>query len=101
MPQSKRVFRLTPKAVADLEDIWSYTAQQWSPEQAEEYHASLLSAITGLSEGKLVWQQADHIRLGYLKFRVQSHVIFFKITALHLDVIRILHKSMDFGAHLG
>lgn len=100
MPQIKRLCRLTPKAIADLEAIWDYTAQQWSLEQAEEYHASLIRAIEGLASGNLVWQQASHIRPGYLKFQVHSHVVFFKISALYLDVIRILHKSMDFSAHL-
>lgn len=30
-------YRLTPKAEADLEDIWFYTAESWSPAQADRY----------------------------------------------------------------
>ena len=30
-------YRLSPAAEADLENIWDFTAQQWSPDQAESY----------------------------------------------------------------
>lgn len=34
---SLTTFRLTPAAQNDLEDIWLYTAQQWSFQQADRY----------------------------------------------------------------
>ncbi|WP_415156916.1 type II toxin-antitoxin system RelE/ParE family toxin [Maritalea sp.] len=38
MPTDKPThYRLTPKAVDDLEGIWEYTAKQWSLAQADIY----------------------------------------------------------------
>ena len=30
-------YRLTNKAVADLSDIWNYTCETWSEQQADKY----------------------------------------------------------------
>ncbi len=99
MASNRRQYRLTPKALADLEDIWSYTCQQWSSEQAEKYHNDIIKAIEALSQGAVVWQKADHVRPGYLKYRVASHILFFTISDDFLDVIRILHMRMDVPHH--
>jgi toxin ParE1/3/4 len=41
------------------------------------------------------------IRAGYLKYAVGLHFLFYRLTADHLDVVRILHQRMDISAHLG
>ncbi|WP_323122551.1 type II toxin-antitoxin system RelE/ParE family toxin, partial [Burkholderia alba] len=41
MRAKARAVRLTPLAEADLEDIWTYTFEQWSLEQAERYVGDL------------------------------------------------------------
>ncbi|WP_369984046.1 type II toxin-antitoxin system RelE/ParE family toxin [Sinorhizobium fredii] len=40
--------RLTPRARADLEDIWQYTAETWSVEQADRYIESLSGTFEAL-----------------------------------------------------
>ncbi|WP_354317614.1 type II toxin-antitoxin system RelE/ParE family toxin [Sinorhizobium fredii] len=40
--------RLTPRARADLEDIWQYAAETWSVEQADRYIESLSGTLEGL-----------------------------------------------------
>lgn len=35
----------SPLAEADLEDIWLYTAQRWSTEQAVTYTTELIGAV--------------------------------------------------------
>jgi plasmid stabilization system protein ParE len=45
MPAHNRVLRLTPLAEADLEDIWRYTFDRWSLEQANQYHNDLVATM--------------------------------------------------------
>jgi toxin ParE1/3/4 len=61
-------YRLTPAAEHDLEDIWTYTTEQWSIEQAERYTDELTEALTRLAESPtgLQSQTCDYIRQGYL-----------------------------------
>lgn len=48
----------------------------------------------------LVWEKADHIFPGYFKYKVGAHIIFFREVEDCLEIIRILHGSMDIQARL-
>jgi toxin ParE1/3/4 len=37
-------FKLTNKAIADLANIWNYTFDTWSENQADKYYEMLISA---------------------------------------------------------
>lgn len=86
-------------AESDLEGIWLYTFRQWSLEQADDYHQSIMKAVEGLASGRNVWQKSN-VWEGYWKYPVGRHVIFFRNPAGFLDVIRILHEEMDINQHL-
>ena len=38
-------YHLTKKAFEDLSDIWTYTYDNWSEEQADKYYSILISTI--------------------------------------------------------
>lgn len=99
MPSERRSYRLSPLAVADLENIWLYTFERWSLEQADRYHYDLIDAIEALASGLKVGRSAD-VREGYLKYAVGQHFVFFQQSESRLDVIRILHRRMDVERHL-
>jgi len=42
-------YRISQKAVADLDGIWKYTAETWSEEQADRYYVTLQSTIISSS----------------------------------------------------
>lgn len=52
-------YRLSPMAVMDLEEIWLYTAKNWSIEQADSYHKRLVAAFDGLATGIKHGRPAD------------------------------------------
>ena len=87
-------FRLSPRAVTDLEEIWLYTLQSWSPEQADSYYYAIMAAVAALADGAKTGRAVD-IRDGYFKFAVGSHFVFYRKADSGLDVIRILHQRID------
>ena len=95
-----RRLRLTPAARRDLDEIWAYTEANWGPTQAERYLRLLQATCADLASGHRHAQAAGHIRQGYFRAAVQSHVVFFKTSSGFLDVIRILHRRMDVTRHL-
>ncbi len=99
MGNSNRVYRLSPLAEADLEEIWLYTFRHWSLEQSDEYCGNIITAIEGLVSGRNVAQRTD-VRDGYWKYKVGMHVVYFRHSDGYLDVIRILHGRMDVDMHL-
>jgi toxin ParE1/3/4 len=98
MENKNRMHRLSPQAAADLEEIWLYTFGQWSLEQADEYHRGIMTAIEAWAPGSEHGRQSD-VRDGYWKYHVGLHIVYFRCSDDHLDVIRILHERMDVDAH--
>lgn len=92
--------RFTPRARADVDNIWTYTSQRWSEDQAETYLLAIDQALSLLQTNPRLGRKADEIAEGLLKFPVVSHVIYYRLGPGTLNVIRILHKSMDVERHL-
>lgn len=89
----------SPAALADLDAIWDYTADQWSADQADKYVDDIFEACEDLSAGRKSGRRVE-IRPDYLKFGVGSHLVFYRERSKKLEVIRILHARMDTGRHL-
>ncbi len=92
-------YRLSPLAESDLEDIWLYTFEQWSVKQADSYYNEIIAVIEQLASGRRNGRYTE-IRRGYLQCRAGRHLIFFRHLDEEIEVIRILHHSMDFERHL-
>lgn len=91
---------LSPRARADLEDIWAYGEGRWGFAQAEAYLRQLQRSIDTLAADPRRGRPCDDIRPGYAKFSVGSHVLFFRSSGDQIDIVRILHQRMDFDRHL-
>lgn len=92
---------LSPKAKADLSDVWDYTFSELGVEQAEKYIRELWATMQEQSRDLTKSVDIGDVRKGYRKVRSGSHVIFFKVTRDGaVDVVRILHQKMDFDRHL-
>ena len=91
---------LSPGARLDLSAIWDYTLSQWGVDQAEKYVRDLSLAMEQAASDPAKSVDIGDVRTGYRKLRSGSHVIFFKITDAGIDVVRILHKRMDFDRQL-
>lgn len=92
-------YRLTPKAEADLEEIWLYTQRHWSATQADKYIREFLQVFAELAGGTRQARKCD-VRDGYFKIAVGAHVIYFRQVADAVEVVRILHGRMDVNRHL-
>ena len=92
---------LSPRAKADLDDIWDYTERNWGAEQAKAYIRLIGAAIQTVATSPARGKACDHIREGYWKYPAGSHVVFFRLTDGGINVVRILHRRMDFDRHLG
>jgi toxin ParE1/3/4 len=90
---------LSRQAKADLDDIWQYTAKTWNEDQAEAYMRSLDAAFQMLVAHPKLGRSIEDIREGYFKFPVASHMLIFRINKQTVEIIRILHKSMDVERH--
>ncbi len=94
-------FTLTKKAKADLKEIAHYTQCQWGRDQRDKYLAMLDSCFHQLAANPFMGKDCSHIRSGYRKNTVGSHVIFYRQTSVDIiEIVRVLHGSMDIERRL-
>ncbi|HXO70568.1 MAG TPA: type II toxin-antitoxin system RelE/ParE family toxin [Bradyrhizobium sp.] len=91
---------LSPRARKDIDDICEYTVEHSNVEQAEIYLRQIQRAIETVAADPKIARACDDIRPGYWKYPAGSHVLFFRITAKGINVVRILHSKMDFERHI-
>lgn len=94
-------YSLTHKAVADLSEIWNYTFDRWSENQADKYYKMLLEKCDELALnpelGKSYFMVFDQL----LGFKAGRHIIFYQsIEKDKIEIIRILHEQMDLKQRL-
>jgi toxin ParE1/3/4 len=88
-------FVISKKAVADLEEIWLYTVEKWSVQQADRYYNLIIDEINYICKNINAGKSMEHVRKGYRASKVKSHLIFYRVLNDTIEVIRILHERMD------
>ena len=87
---------ISEKAVEDLNNIWIYTAENWSVEQANRYYKLIIDEIDFVAENFETMLDFRSIRKDYRYSKVKSHLIFCKqVENTEMEVVRILHEKMD------
>ena len=95
-----RRLEFTPRARRDIEDIWNHSLERFGFEKAESYLRDLQRAAETVAEDPRRGRACDDIRVGYRKFSVGAHVLFFRASESGIVIVRILHQRMDFERHL-
>ena len=85
-------YALSPAARADIGEIWDYTVRHWGEAQAERYTRNIRDACEALGDGTLSGRSAEDIRAGYRRTAVGSHVMFYRVHADVVEIIRILRR---------
>jgi toxin ParE1/3/4 len=94
-------YRISNKAIEDLEGIWVYTYKNWSVQQADRYYKLIIDEIEFVAKNFYSGKSMEHIKEGYRASLVKSHMIFYKIVnEEHIEIIRILHQMMDVESNL-
>lgn len=93
-------FYLTTKALKDLKDIALYTEEKWGIKQRNIYLDKMDKVFHKISKNPHRGKSCNHLRQGYFKLLIEKHIIFYKIDESEIEIIRILHQSMDISTHI-
>ena len=89
-------YKLTIKVTEDLREIWNYTVDTWSENQADQYYHMLLNSCQEIAGGKVKGKQYAGIYSGLLGIKSGKHIIFYRqMTVDRVEIARILHERMD------
>ena len=87
---------LTNKAVEDLAEIWNYTFDRWSEQQADNYYEMLISNCEEIANNPNFGKTYEGITPSLFGLKVNRHIIFYrKIKKDVVEITRILHGRMD------
>lgn len=87
---------ISEKAIEDLNNIWIYTAENWSVGLANRYYNLIVDEIEYVSENFETAKDFGTVRKNYKYSKVMSHLVFYKKTEnSEMEVVRILHERMD------
>ncbi len=91
---------ISKRAVSDLEEIWLYTFNTWSVEQADRYYSLIIDEIEYICRNIDSGKSMNFVRKGYRASKVKSHLIFYRVYNDTVEIIRILHERMDIDNRL-
>jgi toxin ParE1/3/4 len=98
---SKIKYRISKQAIKDLNDIWIYTFNKWSKEQADRYYDLIIGEIEFVADNYLIGKSVEQTRKNYRVTKIKSHLIFYrKAENENVEVVRILHQRMDIKKRL-
>jgi toxin ParE1/3/4 len=88
-------YKISVQASEDIENIWLYTFENWSLEQADRYINLIFDEIEYLADNPTSGKDFNHIRKNYRCSKVKSHIIFYRLADKqnYIEIIRVLHQK--------
>ena len=94
-------YRISKQAINDLNDIWVYTFNKWSKEQADRYYDLIIGEIEFIADNYLIGKSAEQTRKNYRVTKIKAHLIYYRKAENEIvEVVRILHQRMDIKERL-
>ena len=89
-------YKFTNKAVYDLTQIWNYTLNKWSEDQADRYYHMLLENCKAVANNPELGKNYSGVTENLFGFKAGRHIIFYRrIDDKEVEITRILHEQMD------
>ncbi|MDR7028951.1 type II toxin-antitoxin system RelE/ParE family toxin [Rhizobium rosettiformans] len=98
-PDSAR-YTLAPEALRDLENIWAYGAETWSPDQADCYLDELVQAFDRVARSPTLFRERLEFTPPVRIYPYRSHLIVYLGPGGQVTILRILGGRQDWQAVL-
>jgi len=91
---------IAPAAQNDLKDIYQYGLRQWGLAQSKKYLATIKNQFWLLTDQPLMGTERNELLPEVRSLPIESHTLFYRVTANTVEIIRILHGRQDPQRHL-
>ena len=89
-------FSFTNRALDDLIEIWDYTVEQWSENQAQTYYNLIMASCMDLANNPQLGKSYEIVTQNVLGYKCGQHIIFYReILKNEIEIARVLHGMMD------
>jgi toxin ParE1/3/4 len=90
-----RQYRLSPRALSDLDDIWRYTAETRSIEQADQYIDELVRMLATIAAMPTLARECSEFTPPVRIHPHEGRLIVYRIADDHVAILRLLGGRQD------
>jgi toxin ParE1/3/4 len=91
------LFRISPRARQDLEDIWLFIAQD-NLSAADRFNDLLLTKFKIIAHQPKIGRVREELGPNIRSFSAGNYIIFYRQLKKNVEIVRILHGSRDIEA---
>ncbi len=91
---------IAPAAKIDLKDIYQYGLRHWGQAQSDSYLENIKDQFWSLTEQPLMGIERPELLPGARSLPIESHTVFYRVTADTVEIIRVLHGRQNPQRHL-
>jgi len=94
-------YLLSPQAQQSLVQISQYTLDNFGERQKKSYLKMLRDRMRTAAKNPEKGRERGDIKLGYYSLQAEKHHIYYRIRDSHVEIIDVLHQSMEPKIHIG
>jgi toxin ParE1/3/4 len=91
----QRHYRLAPRAIADLDDIWRFSAETWSIEQADHYIDDLVRLFETIAAMPTLARERSAFKPPVRIHVHESHLIVYTTADNDVQILRLRGARQD------
>ena len=91
---------LSPEAQNSLRNIKAYSNKNVGPQRTKTYLQNIRNRMQALAENPSRGIIREDLKVGYHSDFVGSHTIYYRVQPTHIDIIDVLHQSMEPSKHI-
>lgn len=91
---------LSTEAQCSLRDIKAYSDKTFGKKRTKTYLQSIRKRLQTLADSPLLGIVREDLKAGYHSDFVGSHTIYYRIQPTQIEIINILHQSMEPLKHI-
>ncbi len=93
-------YYLSPQAERSLVQISDYTLKSFGERQRKKYLTALRKQMRAAAANPTQGRERNEIKQGYYSVPAEKHHIYYRIGDAHIEIIDVLHQSMEPSLHL-
>ncbi len=93
-------YLLSPEAQNSLKQIKKYSNDQFGKQRTRAYLKEIMNRFRDLAANPSLGTKRSELNACYRSSFVGSHTIYFRTKSSHIEIIDVLHQSMEPTKHL-
>src|SRR5438067_9012640 len=90
----KNSYRVSSRATADLDEIWSYIAQD-NPAAADKFISAFFTRFANLAAMPKMGRLREELSHDLRSFSAVRYVIFYRLKEDGVEIVRVLHGARN------